>query len=195
MKRITVVFLLLLILLHVYPSSAFKNIKVIKVFDGDTILAELDNGLRESIRFLGIDAPEASTKRFGYVEYLGFAVLQYMEKLILNKRVDLKIQKQINGEIKRCRYGRVLAFVYINGLDVCRELLVKGYAKVYRRYPSSCYREFLSIEIKARKNRIGIWNCEKRKKYYRNLYEFTRNIKLIPYFFIHDKPYLRQLLQ
>ncbi len=45
--------------------------RVVKVLDGDTIRVALKSGKIETVRFLGIDAPESYIMRYGYSEFLG----------------------------------------------------------------------------------------------------------------------------
>ncbi len=87
------------------------------VIDGDTVKS---NGT--SIRLLGINTPEK-----GELYYL--EAKEFLETLVLNKTVELEY-----GKDKEDRYGRTLAYTYINRENVNLKLIEEGYANVY--FPS-----------------------------------------------------------
>ena len=49
-------------------------------------------------------------------------------------------------EVTTDRYGRIVGRVYINGIDVNQELVVQGYAWVYRKY----YNDFELLRLEAK---------------------------------------------
>ena len=53
------------------------------------------------------------------------------------------------------RYGRIVGRVYVDGLDVNRELVAQGFAWVYRKYSKDA--ELLELEAEARENGLGLW--------------------------------------
>lgn len=92
-----------------------------KVIDGDTI----DVGGVGRIRLVGIDTPERGQP--GYEE-----ATNYVKDKCLGKTVYLDID---NAEPKD-KYGRTLAIVYVDGININQELLKLGYAKVLYIPPS-----------------------------------------------------------
>lgn len=90
---------------------------VTTVIDGDTI--EL-NG--RTVRLSGINAPELT---FGKKEAGALEAKQYLESLILGKQVMLDVDDLSQTD----KYNRTLAKVYLEGMDVNREMLTQGYAK------------------------------------------------------------------
>lgn len=90
---------------------------VTKVTDGDTIWVESDAGVREKVRFIGIDTPESG--RCGFTE-----AAQFLSSLVLNKPVAL-IR---GGTDDSDRYGRLLRYVEINGQDTGLSLIKSGLA-------------------------------------------------------------------
>lgn len=104
-----------LILIFVLCSSCSWDIvrpcpnKVTKVIDGDTI--ELLNG--ERVRLIGIDAPEYGEPGFDEAK-------EELEELVLYRCVELK-----KGKVDRDKYGRLLRYVYVGGVDV-NVVMVKG---------------------------------------------------------------------
>jgi endonuclease YncB( thermonuclease family) len=53
------------------------------------------------------------------------------------------------------RYGRIVGRVYVDGIDVNRELVAGGFAWVYRRYSNDA--ELLELEAEAKRRRLGLW--------------------------------------
>lgn len=98
----------------VLPNLVEGNYKVTRVLDGDTI--EINTG--EKIRYNGINAPENN-------ERYGITAKEFNEKLVLGKVVKIELDKT-----KIDIYGRVLAYVWIDGKMVNETLLKEGMAKV-----------------------------------------------------------------
>jgi len=105
--------------------------KCIKVYDGDTItiacgLPPYEPGkpiYRWSVRLRGIDAPEMRTK---CVNEKGCALLakEMMEAQVLDKIVTLE-------NVSYDKYGRVLADVFVNNVNVTDKLLAHNLAVPY----------------------------------------------------------------
>ncbi len=53
------------------------------------------------------------------------------------------------------RYGRIVGRVYVDGIDVNRELVAQGFAWVYRKYSDDA--ELLELEAQARGKGLGLW--------------------------------------
>ncbi len=94
--------------------SEDKEIIVDRVIDGDTIES---NGT--SIRLLGINSPEKG--EFGYNEAKNF-----LQNKILNKTVTLKFTNE-----RTDKYGRTLAYVFINSLNINVESVRNGFSNYY----------------------------------------------------------------
>lgn len=107
-----------------------------RVIDGDTFHYR---GLK--IRLANIDAPELS-------QIGGKESKEQLIKLIKNRTLKYKI-------LKFDRYNRAICNVSINGKDLSLEMVVTGYAFVYRRYCSS--QTFFRAEEKAKTQKLGIW--------------------------------------
>ena len=106
--------------------------KVVKVYDGDTIHIA-SNEIRCSIpgkifrfqiRIKNIDTPEIRTKN-EQEKNLGRMAKYEMEKLVLNKFVTLE---EVEHETK---WGRILAVVKVDGVNVADTMLELGHAKPY----------------------------------------------------------------
>jgi len=58
-------------------------------------------------------------------------------------------------EVAVDRYGRIVGRVYVDGLDVNRELVAQGFAWVYRKYSDDV--ELLELEAQAMEKGLGLW--------------------------------------
>lgn len=82
------------------------------IVDGDTMDVSIDLGFKvkinERIRLAGINTPEIYGVKKGSEEYnKGVAAKEEVERLILNKNIIVKTEKDETG-----KYGRYIAFIY-----------------------------------------------------------------------------------
>ena len=129
--------------------------KVSKITDGDTFYVTTSSSEKFKIRLIGIDAPE--TRNVGVKvrkEYFGKEAKIYVTNLLKNKKVKLTFDVQ-----KTDRYGRVLAYVYLeNGIFLNQYLVEKGYAVVSTFPPNVKYVEvFTKAEKLAKNKKLGLW--------------------------------------
>ena len=69
---------------------------------------------------------------------------------------DLAFGKQARVvEVTIDRYERIVGRVYVDVIDVNRELVAQGYAWVYREYSDDA--ELLKLEAVAKQTGLGIW--------------------------------------
>ncbi|MBE2986637.1 thermonuclease family protein [Campylobacter sp. RM12920] len=128
-------FILLLICLNLYSFEA----KVIKVSDGDTI-SVLADGKPVKIRLDGIDAPEKS-------QAFGRKATKFLSNLIAGRVVEIAPQG-------KDRYKRVIATVYLNGININQEIIKNGYAWAFVKYST----KYLNDESNARALGVGLWS-------------------------------------
>lgn len=121
---------------------------VIGVADGDTLTVLDAQFQQHKIRLAGIDAPE---KR----QPFGQRSKQSLSSLAYGRPVRIEAGKTD-------RYGRVVGKVLVNGVDVNREQVLRGFAwhyVAYAREQSTADRERYAIaEISARAERRGLWS-------------------------------------
>ena len=102
--------------------------KIVSVYDGDTITVDIDLGLKtwirgEKIRIFGINAPEVK----GPQRVAGLASRDFLRsKLPEGKLVTINTIKDKQG-----KYGRYLARVDVDGVDVATLLVAEGHAQIY----------------------------------------------------------------
>lgn len=120
-----------------------KPAKVIRVIDGDTFVIETG----ERVRVLGINAPEMKTE-------LGEPAKQHLLALIDGKTVDLE-PDHISKD--RDVYGRLLRYVYLDGVDIDKKMVTDGWAIAFLKYRFDKEEEYRQEEIKAKSAALGIW--------------------------------------
>jgi micrococcal nuclease len=137
------IFLLSVVLLVVVFHPAFRGIRVKEVTDGDTIV--LKDG--EVVRYIGIDTPEQDHP------FCREATQANREMLEAGK-IRLEYDRD-----RRDRYGRILAYVWVDTLMLNAELIRRGLASVYLFSPNLTYRQrFVELQREARLKKAGIWS-------------------------------------
>ncbi len=142
-----------------YPNNKVSSeydgpYEVVKVVDGDTIKLDID-GETTTVRLIGIDTPESvhpdQTKNVPE----GKLASEHTKDLLGKSDVFIEY-----GEEPYDRYGRVLAYVYIDDdTMVNAEILNDGYAQVYTIKPNNKYEEyFKQLEDDARTHDRGLWS-------------------------------------
>ena len=127
---------------------------VVRVIDGDTIVVSV--GARtEKVRILGADTPETVDPRKPVQCYGPQASAYTHRRLAPGTHVTLETDAE-----PRDKYGRLLAYVYVNGQRYDDELLRLGYAHLLIIPPNGVYaRAMLAAELEARKARRGLWGA------------------------------------
>jgi micrococcal nuclease len=100
---------------------------VTKVYDGDSITVDIDLGFdvilkNTKIILADIDTPEIR----GDERENGLISRDWLTNKILNKWISIKTIKDTTG-----KYGRYLAYIYIDGENINETLLKEGLAKKY----------------------------------------------------------------
>ncbi|NLJ48268.1 MAG: nuclease [Candidatus Atribacteria bacterium] len=137
-----------LITLLTLPTIA-QTYEVSRVIDSDTI--ELSNG--EQVRYIGIDTPEFHN---GIPDPYAQEAYEANRKLVEGKEIYLEFDAQ-----ERDKYGRILAYVYVDGIFVNAWLIENGYAQIMTIPPNITHQElFLPLQTKAREGNRGLWGFE-----------------------------------
>ena len=122
--------------------NAYERALVVSVIDGDTV--ELADGRR--IRYLGIDTPEQG-------EYYAENATARNKELVEGKTVELQ-----RGNRDQDEYGRLLRYVYVDGVFVNAELIAGGYAEAYIFDTDDRHSQVLvQLEQYARLRDLGLW--------------------------------------
>lgn len=129
------------------------DVEVISVIDGDTIKIEYE-GKEETVRYLLIDTPETNHPRLGE-QPLGPEATAENKRLI--ESGDVSIEFDVGGRFDD--YGRLLAYIYVDGESVQEQLLESGFARVAYVFPPNTryLDQFEESEQTAKKAGIGVW--------------------------------------
>ncbi len=129
---------------QVVPSQPEAG--AVRVIDGDTF--EREDGQR--VRLLGIDTPEKGEPFYSEAR-------SRLSQLITGRRLTYR-----SGPEPTDRYGRQLAFVYVDTLPVNEVLVREGFARAYifdnRLLLTEAGQGICTAQRQALTNRIGIWS-------------------------------------
>lgn len=129
--------------------------KVTRVVDGDTIIIDY-NGKEERVRLIGVDTPESVHPNAEKNTEFGKTASNFTKQYLENKYVKIELDVQ-----ERDKYGRLLAYVYLDDIMYNKTLLQKGYAKIATYPPNVKYvNDFTEIQKEAQNNKKGLWGLE-----------------------------------
>ncbi|MEC9391045.1 MAG: lamin tail domain-containing protein [Myxococcota bacterium] len=149
-------FLTLLLLLLVTPPSGAAapetpvpaQGRVVDVYDGDTLT--LASG--DKIRLRWVNTPELRPK-----EDYGIEAREAARSLVLGRMVTLK-----PGPVARDGYGRIIAGIEVDGIDLSTHLLSLGLAHLFLIPPDDAnHDERREAQTKARLAGRGIWSTDR----------------------------------
>ena len=160
------------------PSTA--EARVVRVIDGDTVVVERDgerDGRIEKCRLIGIDTPELSygglrsdldrlaehtpeserseldaaiaiiRRQAAFAEERARSARSALTDILGERSVHLVSD---STQPERDRYGRLLAYIELDGLDVGAELMRRGLAVADGRFPCDRLEEYLELQEEAR---------------------------------------------
>lgn len=134
------------------PQKSTVLYDVIRVIDGDTFVVDLD-GTEERVRLIGVDAPESVHPDQSKNVPEGKTASAYMNDLLAGKKIALEFDIQ-----ERDKYGRLLAYAYLDGNMVNLLLLESGNARLATYPPNVKYVDrFRKAQEQAQKEKIGLW--------------------------------------
>ena len=132
--------LLLLLIIFSASSETVHQGKIVRIVDGDTLVLLVDEK-QHKIRLSDLDTPEKK-------QPFGTRAKQALSELAFGKQARVV-------EVTTDRYGRIVGRVYVDGIDVNRELVAQGFAWVYRKYSNDA--ELLRLEAEAKQKGSGLW--------------------------------------
>ncbi|TYS59181.1 nuclease [Sutcliffiella horikoshii] len=138
------------------PEYERTEVPLVRVIDGDTIKVIINNK-EENIRFLLVDTPETNHPRMDGPQPFGPEAKEFMEEFMEGGKIEIELDVS-----ERDHYGRILAYVYVNGVSAQEEILKRGLARVaYIFPPNTRYVDtYQAIQEKAQAEGIGIWSVE-----------------------------------
>lgn len=154
MIRASKIFLFTIAFLLILPAlSLAGQYHVMRVIDGDTIVVNY-GGKKEKVRLLYVNTPESVHPDKKQNIPMGKAASDYTKKKLEGKYVDLEFEGALRG-----RYGRLLAYVFVYGVNFNLDLVREGLSAYYTKYGlSQKYdKEFREAERYARAQELNIW--------------------------------------
>lgn len=125
---------------------ADRRVVVQRVIDGDTAI--LSDGT--SVRYIGIDAPE----RRPVAQCGAAAATEANIEMVEDRTVTLRLDPAET----RDRFGRLLAYLEIDGTIVNVELVRKGFSCAFPFGDTRRFREEIAVaEAEAKASRRGVW--------------------------------------
>lgn len=128
--------------------------KVIAVMDGDTVLVQRKGGTLK-IRLAEIDAPEVGHAGMGGMppdsqkaQPFGESSRRSLSGMVLGKKVNV-ISQAVD------QYGRMVAHISVNNLDVNAEQIRRGMAWEYSHFHSN--HALIALQEEARQAPRGLW--------------------------------------
>lgn len=159
-KKLLIIMFLFLMPLNVFAKTIGTHVETVtlsKCVDGDTARFML-NKEEIKVRFLAIDTPE-SVHPTKAVEAYGKDASEYTCKMLTNaEKIELEYDPKSDEKDK---YGRVLAWIYVDDELLQNNLIKVGYAKVAYLYGDYLYTTMLKTsEKEAKDSKLGIWSDE-----------------------------------
>ena len=126
-----------------YKLPPVNNGNLIRVADGDTILVRGESG-EIRLRLYGIDAPELN-------QNYGATSKKALQKMLSAGTIEYTI-------IETDQYGRGVALVKTEALDINRQMILEGHAWFYTRHCILNFcDEWRELEQEAQKGKKGLW--------------------------------------
>jgi micrococcal nuclease len=136
------------------PSTTGRtSVPVVEVVDGDTIRVDLD-GQEAAVRLIGVDTPERDGP-YTSLECYGEDASRFTHDALDGRTVELEFDVE-----RTDRYGRTLAYVWLDGALFNERLVRSGYAVVTTFPPNVRYVErFTAAQRHARGEQRGLWGA------------------------------------
>lgn len=135
-------------------ACAAEGPRVVRVVDADTLVVEMPGGGRETIRLIGIDAPETSHPSRP-PEHLAQEAHRRCEELVRTGPIVLESDALADD---RDSYDRPLRYVRLHDGRSLNELLIReGWAFALTRFPFGRKEAFIAAEAEARAAGRGVW--------------------------------------
>ncbi len=116
--------------------------KVVRVADGDT-LHVFGDGVKTKIRLYGIDAPERDQAYYSQAK-------DALAGMTAGQTVGVAV-------VEQDQYGRTVGTIYLDGKNINRAMVQRGYAWWYRRY-AKYNRPLQEAEKYAQAQKLGLWS-------------------------------------
>ena len=107
---------------------------------------------------IGVDTPETVHPNKA-VQCFGKDAKEFTRGMVERRSIRLALDESNATRDHKDRYGRTLAYVYFDdGTMLNAELIRRGYAHAYTRFPFRYIIEFRELERAARSQGVGLWS-------------------------------------
>ena len=155
-KKLIILLLLLLLPTCVYARSDSIKVTLNKCIDGDTASFNYKDEIYK-VRFLAVNTTELKKKEKFSKEALDYTC----NKLKNAKIIKLKFDK---GSDEKDKYGRYLAWIFVDDKLLQEELIEQGLAKVEYIYGKYEYTDMLKEKEEiAKKDKLGVWSIKQKE--------------------------------
>lgn len=155
MKKLMLIGLLFFGLMFNVQAQEKLDVSFVSCVDGDTANFIL-NGKEIKVRFLAVDTPETSHPTKGEEPYGKEAKKYTCNSLTKAKNIQLEFD---DGSEKKDKYGRYLAWIWVDDYLLQDNLIKEGLAEVAYLYGDYKYTGLLQDhEAIAKLNKVGKWS-------------------------------------
>ncbi len=138
---------------YIKKVNEMEKVTLAKCGDGDTARFIINNE-EKKVRFLAIDTPEVDKN-----ELYSREASEYTCNALKNAN-EIYLEYDGNSD-KEDKYGRILAFIHVDGVLLEKSLIENGLAKVAYVYGDYAHvSELREMENIAKEKKLGIWNEE-----------------------------------
>lgn len=162
MKKLLLTLIIFFSFLNVVYADEKIDASLVKCVDGDTAVFKV-NEEEIKFRFLAIDTPETVHPTKGEEEGGKVASNYTCERLQNAKKIQIAYDEK---STKTDKYGRGLAWIYVDDVLLQEELIKLGYAEVAYIYGKYEFVDHLcEVQSVARDAKLGIWSGEREEGY------------------------------
>lgn len=152
MKKAFILFLMIVCSTLTIAANTRIEVEFKKCTDGDTAHF-LINGVDTTVRFLAIDTPEYTKEK----EPFGKEASEFTCQALKNAEV-IELEYD-DGSDKSDKYGRDLAWVFVDGELLQKQLVSAGLAEVRYIYGDYAYTdELYDAQALAKQNKLYLWS-------------------------------------
>lgn len=139
--------------------------KVVSVVDGDTVdvifLSSKPYGFNEAerIRLCGVDTPEMHYYSDEEPDFYAKEATNFTRNELVGQEIEVRFD---SVSARRDKYGRGVAYIFLEGFNFNRKLISEGYARFYDHFSfeEMMMTDFALAEKEARDNQKGLWGAE-----------------------------------
>lgn len=127
-------------------------VRLVRVIDGDSILAAREGQPPATIRLVGIKTFDAKLAK-DVVTPFAQAAIESLQRGMADRPIRVMLHST-----PKDRHGRYLATLLVDDEDIAIRLVRNGLALVYTVYPFPAMQNYLQEQEQARAGRRGLWS-------------------------------------